>query len=334
MFRDRFVEGFAALHARGHVADDVAQVALAFRVALVVERGHGLHQRNTGFDHGRKLPGKENEVGFLDRPGFLARFVGGCLLLEGEHHQPPAHQAGYGVVFVEGVLDAGNDLSGGVTCLVGEGNHIMVIIFRIASIVPAPVLAFRRDLRNLPIARSSLSQMPIAQEIDQVAPGALLWHVYDRKGEGRPVLHRLENDGRNLVDRPGPSRSRRRRPFEPTARYRGSSSPTSITPGPPTNLRACLPFRSLFMRTSSAPLTSRLRRGVQTAKRRVSTGIGIDGGPAGEMALHYDQGAGTIVLGDALINFEPYGFGFLPPKYCFGRPTNAPVAGETPRLRF
>jgi hypothetical protein len=46
------------------------------------------------------------------------------------------------------------------------------------------------------------------------------------------------------------------------------------------------------------------------------TGIGIDGGPAGEMALHYDQGFGTIVLGDAVINFEPHGFGLLPAKYC------------------
>lgn len=46
------------------------------------------------------------------------------------------------------------------------------------------------------------------------------------------------------------------------------------------------------------------------------TGIAIDGGPTGEMALHYNAGAGTMVLGDALINFEPHGLGFLPAKYC------------------
>jgi hypothetical protein len=46
------------------------------------------------------------------------------------------------------------------------------------------------------------------------------------------------------------------------------------------------------------------------------TGIAIDGGPTGEMALHYNASGGTMVLGDALINFEPHGFGFLPAKYC------------------
>jgi glyoxylase-like metal-dependent hydrolase (beta-lactamase superfamily II) len=34
------------------------------------------------------------------------------------------------------------------------------------------------------------------------------------------------------------------------------------------------------------------------------------------MALHHAANGGTMVLGDALINFEPHGFGFLPAKYC------------------
>ena len=43
--------------------------------------------------------------------------------LERKNHEPAAHETGYGVIFIESVLDAGNDLSGGVACLVGEGNH-------------------------------------------------------------------------------------------------------------------------------------------------------------------------------------------------------------------
>ena len=34
------------------------------------------------------------------------------------------------------------------------------------------------------------------------------------------------------------------------------------------------------------------------------------------MALHYDDDGGTMVVGDALINFEPHGFALLPAKYC------------------
>lgn len=44
--------------------------------------------------------------------------------------------------------------------------------------------------------------------------------------------------------------------------------------------------------------------------------IHIPGAPRGEFALHLADGAGTVVVGDALINFEPHGFAFLPDKYC------------------
>ncbi len=44
--------------------------------------------------------------------------------------------------------------------------------------------------------------------------------------------------------------------------------------------------------------------------------IAIPGAAPGEMAFHFAAEGGTLVLGDALINFEPYGFTFLPPKYC------------------
>lgn len=44
--------------------------------------------------------------------------------------------------------------------------------------------------------------------------------------------------------------------------------------------------------------------------------VELQGGPAGEMAIYHDQNGGALIIGDALINFEPYGFTFLPPKYC------------------
>jgi glyoxylase-like metal-dependent hydrolase (beta-lactamase superfamily II) len=44
--------------------------------------------------------------------------------------------------------------------------------------------------------------------------------------------------------------------------------------------------------------------------------IGIEGAVAGEIVLHYAPDGGTLIVGDALINFELYGFTFLPAKYC------------------
>jgi len=44
--------------------------------------------------------------------------------------------------------------------------------------------------------------------------------------------------------------------------------------------------------------------------------IEIGGAVTGEIALYHPSDGGTLVVGDALINFEPYGFTFLPRKYC------------------
>jgi Metallo-beta-lactamase superfamily len=44
--------------------------------------------------------------------------------------------------------------------------------------------------------------------------------------------------------------------------------------------------------------------------------IGIEGAVPGEIALYHASNGGTFIIGDALINFEPYGFTFLPAKYC------------------
>lgn len=44
--------------------------------------------------------------------------------------------------------------------------------------------------------------------------------------------------------------------------------------------------------------------------------VEIAGAVPGEIALYTASGGGTLVMGDALINFEPYGFTFLPAKYC------------------
>ncbi|MGB8342743.1 MAG: hypothetical protein WCE51_14235 [Chthoniobacterales bacterium] len=44
--------------------------------------------------------------------------------------------------------------------------------------------------------------------------------------------------------------------------------------------------------------------------------IPIEGAAPGEMAFHLADNGGTIVVGDALIHLDPYGFALLPPKYC------------------
>ena len=42
----------------------------------------------------------------------------------------------------------------------------------------------------------------------------------------------------------------------------------------------------------------------------------IAGAPAGEIAVFSTADGGTLVVGDAIINMDGYGFTFLPAKYC------------------
>jgi hypothetical protein len=44
--------------------------------------------------------------------------------------------------------------------------------------------------------------------------------------------------------------------------------------------------------------------------------VAIPGGAPGEIALHLPDHKGTLIVGDALIHFDPYGFALLPAKYC------------------
>ena len=42
----------------------------------------------------------------------------------------------------------------------------------------------------------------------------------------------------------------------------------------------------------------------------------IEGAPAGEIAIYAEMEGGSLIVGDALINMEAYGFALLPAKYC------------------
>jgi len=46
------------------------------------------------------------------------------------------------------------------------------------------------------------------------------------------------------------------------------------------------------------------------------TAIAIEGAALGEFAFHFADDGGTMVIGDALIHLDPYGFSLLPAKYC------------------
>ena len=176
MFRDRFMESFAALNARGHVADDVAQDFCRLGIALLVERGQRLDERNAGVDHRGQLPGEKHQIGLFDRPNSFARSAARSLLLQRKHHEAATHEAGHGVVFIESILNAGDNPAGGITSLVGECDHTSNYK-PYSSYDASPKPAIRSLLRGFSLAK--ILPMHAASDLTRISPSLLLWQAYD-----------------------------------------------------------------------------------------------------------------------------------------------------------
>jgi hypothetical protein len=160
--------------------------------------------------------------------------------------------------------------------------------------------------------------MPRAQEVDEVLPDILVWQAYDSKSRADLFSTALTTHAGTYIVDPimlGPDGLR-----SLCAQRRAAGIfVTNVN-----HARAAVEFaRALSLpifahsQLSDAPDFPQVIA-VQDGEElsRGLTAIALDGGPAGEMALHYNDNAGTIILGDALINFEPHGFGVLPAKYC------------------
>ena len=160
--------------------------------------------------------------------------------------------------------------------------------------------------------------MPRAEEVDEVSPGILVWQAYDSKVKADLFSTALETHAGTYVVDPIPLAP------DGLLNLRAHRKVAGVFVTNANHARAAAEFARTFfipiyvhgeLRGSPGFLQA---TGVQDGEvfSQGLTAVAIDGGPAGETALHYDANGGTMVLGDALINFEPHGFGLLPAKYC------------------
>ena len=160
--------------------------------------------------------------------------------------------------------------------------------------------------------------MPQASELTRLAPSLSLWQAYDPAVKSDLFATAVKTRaGLFLVD---PI------PLDPASleELTGPDPVAGILLTNANHLRAAEAFAGRFKAPIfSAPMVAAefpagSARPVADAEE-ISPGvsvIAIAGGAPGETAFHFADQSGTMVVGDALINFEPYGFTFLPPKYC------------------
>jgi hypothetical protein len=157
-----------------------------------------------------------------------------------------------------------------------------------------------------------------ASDFDRIAPYLALWHTYDPavKAELYSTCL-LSSDGACLID-PIPLES------EALDELVGSARVARIIVTSSNHDRASSRFAEkfsvpIFARRNAFPdktpdeFTS-VADGDEICDELLVIAI-EDAGP-GEIALYHPADNGTLIVGDALINFEPYGFTFLPGKYC------------------
>ena len=161
--------------------------------------------------------------------------------------------------------------------------------------------------------------MVVAQEIERVARGLSIWQVYDPAVKADLCSTSVETSGGSYLVDPVKLETEALRQLQSGRKISG------IVVTNENHERAANEFAERF----SVPIylhedarkdgrfeqtTTKLEDG-----REIEPGlttVAIKGAPAGEIALHYEADGGTMIVGDALINFQREGFGLLPAKYC------------------
>lgn len=160
--------------------------------------------------------------------------------------------------------------------------------------------------------------MPAAQELDQLGAGIVVWQVFDPAIKADLFSTALETPtGTYLVD-PVDLGAAALQNLEASPKIAG------IIVTNENHERAACWFAErfsvpIYLHADSGSPNSPAGAIALQDQDEIAPGlraIALDGAPAGEIALHCEADAGTIVVGDALINFEPYGFALLPVKYC------------------
>ena len=160
--------------------------------------------------------------------------------------------------------------------------------------------------------------MTAATDLDKIAADLFIWQAYDQAAKSDLFSSAIvTRDGIFVVD---PIRLRK----APFAQLREQGMIAGVVITNANHLRASGQIAEQF----SVPIFAHRAAFPDTMPRQFSEladgekicdelhVIGIEGAVAGEIVLHYTPGDGTLIVGDALINFQPHGFTFLPGKYC------------------
>jgi len=179
-------------------------------------------------------------------------------------------------------------------------------------------MPLERPLSLLGTCSKLFSQMAVAAEIQRLCPDILIWQTYDSAVKADLFSTAIVSSTGVFIIDPVPLTESA---FSRLANV-GQAAAVIVTNS--NHHRASAQFSErfsvpVFAHVKSFPQQKPLRFSEIADSDAVSDDlsvIAIDGAVDGEIAIHYRAGNGTLIVGDALINFEPCGFTFLPRMYC------------------
>jgi hypothetical protein len=160
--------------------------------------------------------------------------------------------------------------------------------------------------------------MSAAEEIQEVGPGLFIWQAYDPKAKAELFSTAIVSDLGTLIVDPIPVAGLALAELLQNAPLRGIIVTNSNHWRTSTDLASKF-SAPIFAHPDFIPDTAKspFQPVAQSANiLNIVEVIAIEGAAPAEIVLHVPAHDGSLIVGDALINFDPYGFAFLPAKYC------------------
>ena len=156
---------------------------------------------------------------------------------------------------------------------------------------------------------------PLATELHRISPHLLIWHAFDRAAKTELFSTAVITAPGMIVIDPIALTDLAEKELNDCGRI-GSIILTNVN-----HVRAATSFHERYAAPifGAVELTKELPNAQAVNDATIVHNlhlVGIDGAVPGELAIHDPRDGGSVILGDALINFDPYGFTVLPRKYC------------------
>ena len=159
---------------------------------------------------------------------------------------------------------------------------------------------------------------PRANELHRISPYLLIWHAFDRAAKTELFSTAVITQHGTIVIDPIALTDVAEQELNECGRIASIilTNANHVRDAISFHQRYAAPIFTAIDLTKEVPNAQAVNDAIAIHDLRI---IGLDGAARGELAVHDPRDGGSVIVGDVLINFDPYGFTLLPRKYCLNQ---------------